>query len=44
MVDSDNDLLTETKRKMRITYVFAAVALAMFFMAATVTAMSAEIG
>jgi len=43
MADSDDDLLTESKRKMRITYVFAAIALAMFLLAASVTAMSAAI-
>ena len=41
MVDSDDDLLMETKRNMRIAYAFAFIALTMFVLAAMVTALSA---
>jgi hypothetical protein len=43
MADSDDGFQTESKRKMRIAYVFAAIALAMFILATTMTALSAAI-
>jgi len=41
MADSDDEYLTEPKRKMRIAYVCAVIAMAIFTIAATVTALSA---
>ena len=40
---SDDESMTELKRKMRIAYVFALVAMAAFLVAASVSAMSAAI-
>ena len=40
---SDDESMTELKRKMRIAYVFAFIAMATFLAAASVSAMSAAI-
>jgi hypothetical protein len=43
MVASDDEFQTEPKRKMRIAYIFAFIAMATFLMGASMTALSAAI-